>query len=103
MPLYTVFSSCFSISYSWPFPCPVFWVHYTLNAPYLNPEDIVVIYLSCHGSVYGRGHTFCLLPSDAKLEVNGFPKKTTVIDIHDLAKTLSGTSGQSSWIWTGMR
>ncbi len=59
-----------------------------LNAPDLNPEDMVVIYISCHGSIYGRGNTFYLLPSNANLE-DAFPKKTTIIDIHDLAKTLS--------------
>ncbi len=62
-----------------------------LNAPQLKAEDIVVIYLSCHGSVYGKGNTFYLLPSDAMLEEDSFPKKTTVIDIHDLAKIISGT------------
>jgi len=39
----------------------------TLNAPHLDPKDIVVIYLSCHGSVYGKGNTFYLLPSDARI------------------------------------
>ena len=61
-----------------------------LNAPSLNLEDLVVVYISCHGSVYGNGNTFYLLPSNAKLEGDGLPKKTTVIDIHNLAKTLSG-------------
>jgi uncharacterized protein YjbI with pentapeptide repeats len=60
----------------------------TLNASNLNPEDMVLIYISCHGSTYGRGNTFYLLPSNTNLE-DDFPKKTTIIDIHDLAKTLS--------------
>src|SRR5205807_8859759 len=53
------------------------------------PKDLVMIYLSCHGDVYGKGHTFYLQPSDAEAEADGRPKKTTVIDIHDLSKTLS--------------
>src|SRR6266571_8197092 len=35
-----------------------------LNGSDLNAEDLVVIYLSCHGDVYGKGHTFYLQPSD---------------------------------------
>jgi len=60
-----------------------------LNAPELNTEDLVVIYISCHGAVYGKGNTFYLLPSDAITEADGMPKKSTVIDIHDLTKLLS--------------
>jgi len=60
-----------------------------LNGSDLNAEDLVVIYLSCHGDVYGKGHTFYLQPSDAEVEADGRPKKPTVIDIHDLSKTLS--------------
>src|SRR5437588_4586316 len=29
-----------------------------LNAPALEAEDLVVIYLACHGDVYGKGNTF---------------------------------------------
>ncbi|HWS84810.1 MAG TPA: NACHT domain-containing protein, partial [Ktedonobacteraceae bacterium] len=60
-----------------------------LNAPGLNAEDLVVIYLACHGDVYGKGNTFYFQPSDADVEVDGRPKKPTVIDIYGLAKALS--------------
>jgi hypothetical protein len=33
MPMYTVFSSCFSISYSWLFPCPNSWIQYSNIEP----------------------------------------------------------------------
>ncbi len=60
-----------------------------LNAPDLNAEDLVVIYLSCHGNVHGKGNTFYLLPSDAEVEADGRPKKLTVIDIYGLTTALS--------------
>lgn len=61
-----------------------------LNARDLKPEDMVVIYFACHGMVYGKRGTFCLFPSDARLEEDGAPDKSTVINIHDLASILSG-------------
>lgn len=61
-----------------------------LNGTHINPNDVVVIYLSCHGSVFGKNNTFYLLPSDAIVDDNNTPKKTSVIDIHDLAKMLTG-------------
>src|SRR5260221_362475 len=64
-------------------------IDHILNGRHLNTHDLVVIYISCHGSVYGRNNTFYLLPSNAGLEQSGMPKKTTLIDIHDLAKTLT--------------
>jgi uncharacterized protein YjbI with pentapeptide repeats len=60
-----------------------------LNALDLNPEDMVVIYISCHGDTYGNRKNFCLLPSDAQLEEDGTLNKMTVIDVHDVTKTLS--------------
>jgi uncharacterized caspase-like protein len=60
-----------------------------LNAPKMQAEDLVVIFISCHGDVYGRGNTFYLLPSDARLEADGMPRKTTVIDIYGLTTALS--------------
>jgi len=63
---------------------------YMLNGQHLNENDLVVIYFSCHGDMYLRSNTFFLLPSDTFLLDEGIPQKTTVIDIHDLAKTLTG-------------
>src|SRR6266487_317336 len=60
-----------------------------LNAPGLEAEDLVVIYLSCHGDVYGKGNTFCFLPSDAEVGADGVPNKLTMIDTHRLATALS--------------
>src|SRR6266702_2870699 len=61
----------------------------TLNAPGLEADDMVVIYLSCHGDVYGRGNTFYFQPSDAEEGANGVPNKLTMIDTHRLATALS--------------
>jgi len=60
-----------------------------LNAPELEAEDLVVIYLSCHGDVYGKGNTFYFQPSDAEVRANGVPNKLTMIDTHRLATALS--------------
>ncbi len=60
-----------------------------LNAPELKAEDLVVIYLSCHGDVYGKGNTFYFQPSDAEVGADGIPNKLTMIDIHRLAAALS--------------
>src|SRR6266487_1769774 len=60
-----------------------------LNAPGLKAEDLVVIYLSCHGDVYGTGNTFYFLPSDAEVGADGVPNKLTMIDTHRLATALS--------------
>jgi uncharacterized protein YjbI with pentapeptide repeats len=60
-----------------------------LNAPGLEAEDLVVIYLSCHGDVYGKGNTFYFQPSDAEVGANGVPNKLTMIDTHRLATALS--------------
>src|SRR6266496_5724119 len=60
-----------------------------LNAPGLEAEDLVVIYLSCHGDVYGKGNTFYFQPSDAEVGAGGVPNKLTMIDIHRLATALS--------------
>jgi uncharacterized protein YjbI with pentapeptide repeats len=60
-----------------------------LNGSDLNAVDLVVIYLSCHGDVYGKGHTFYLQPSDAEVEADGRPKRLTVIDIYGLATILN--------------
>ena len=59
-----------------------------LNAPELEEEDLVVIYLSCHGDVYGKGNTFYFLPSDAEVKANGIPNKLTMIDTHRLATAI---------------
>ncbi len=60
-----------------------------LNAPGLEADDLVVIYLSCHGDVYGRGNTFYFQPSDAEVGANRVPNKLTMIDTHRLATALS--------------
>ena len=38
-----------------------------LSAPDRKPEDLTLIYFSCHGDVYADDNTFCLLPSNATL------------------------------------
>lgn len=60
-----------------------------LNAPGLKAVDLAVIYLACHGDVYGKGKTFYFQPSDTVVEADGMPRKSTVIDIHGLATYLS--------------
>jgi uncharacterized protein YjbI with pentapeptide repeats len=60
-----------------------------LNAPGLEAEDLVLIYLSCHGGVYGKDNTFYFRPSDAEMGANGVPNKLTMIDTHRLAAALS--------------
>jgi tetratricopeptide (TPR) repeat protein len=61
-----------------------------LQAADRQPDDLVIIYLSCHGQLYSHDNTLFLLPSDAEIAEDGSPKKTTVFDIYDLTKTLSG-------------
>ena len=61
-----------------------------LQAADRQPEDLVIIYLSCHGELYSHDHTLYFLPSNAEIAEDGTPKKTTVFDIYDLTKTLSG-------------
>src|SRR6266700_3571672 len=63
----------------------------TFNSPNLKTEDLVLIYFSCHGGISGRGKHFYLLPSDARLDENGNPIKTTILTHYDLAKILEGT------------
>ncbi len=69
-------------------------LYYTLSGKHLNPQDLIAIYLSCHGSVYGSNNNFYLLPSDAIVE-DDMPKLTSVIDIHDLAKILTGARAKN--------
>src|SRR6266851_208575 len=61
-----------------------------VNAYDRKPEDLVVIYFSCHGGVYRDENNFYLQPSDTRMDPDGEPDKNTVIDIYDLAKRLSG-------------
>jgi len=63
-----------------------------LNDPSLRANDLVILYFSCHGQLYTHitPPLFYLLPSNAELEEDGLPKKTTVIDIYDLTKVLAG-------------
>jgi tetratricopeptide (TPR) repeat protein len=61
-----------------------------LQAADQKPEDLVIIYLSCHGQLYRHNHTLYFLPSDAEIAEDGTPKKSTVFDINDLTKMLSG-------------
>lgn len=56
-----------------------------------QPHDLVVIYFSCHGEVYGNKKNFCLLPSNAVIEEDDEVKDTTVISVFDIARRLSNT------------
>ncbi|HEU5381000.1 MAG TPA: pentapeptide repeat-containing protein [Ktedonobacteraceae bacterium] len=67
-------------------------IHDILRPP--DPNDLVVIYFSCHGEVY-NGRTFCLLPSDAELEPDGELNNTSVLDIFDLAKQFSSARAKN--------
>ena len=59
-------------------------LYHILNPP--DPDDLVVIYFSCHGELYNSGQTFCLLPSDATYKDDGEPNSTKVLDERDLAE-----------------
>src|SRR5689334_6960264 len=42
-----------------------------LSAPGRRPEDLALLYFSCHGDIDPTDHTFCLLPSNASLQADG--------------------------------
>src|SRR6266700_5516954 len=60
-----------------------------LSAPDRQPEDLTLIYFSCHGDVYAEDNTFCLLPSNTALQADGMFEQTTLISIYDLARWFS--------------
>ena len=60
-----------------------------LSAVDRQAEDLTVIYFSCHGDVHGNDNTFCLLPSNTTLQIDGTFEQTTVISIDDIARWLS--------------
>ena len=64
-------------------------VEQLLSAPDRQPEDLTLIYFSCHGDVYAEDNTFCLLPSNAARQADGSFEQATLISIYDLARWFS--------------
>lgn len=54
-------------------------VEQLLNAPDRQAEDLVLLYISCHGDVERTENMFCLLPSDTTVQANGAFEQTTLI------------------------
>ena len=67
-------------------------IYQKLRDPKLKPEDLVVLYISCHGATYGPDKTFYLLPSDTRFQTDSQPDLLTVLDIHDITRSLSNAN-----------
>lgn len=64
-------------------------VEQLLSAPDRQPDDLTLLYFSCHGDVDLTDNTFCLLPSNATRQADATFEPTTVITIADLARWFS--------------
>jgi tetratricopeptide (TPR) repeat protein len=70
-------------------------VEQLLSAPDRRPDDLALLYFSCHGDVDSSDNTFYLLPSNATQQANGTFKPTTVITLSDLARWFSRAKTQN--------